>query len=203
MAVDTPNSPARPGLARRTVLAGLAAGAAAFAAPAWAEHERARAIELACPETGERFVGAYWQDGAYLAAAMRRIDWLMRDFHHDVAATIDPALIDLLRRIALAVGGRPVRILSGFRTRETNGWLRREGMPAAVRSQHLVARAADICIDGVEVVRLHHAALRLGGGGVGIYDGFIHVDTGPLRKWSDRHHAHRGASDLAAPGRLG
>ncbi len=176
------------------MLRNLAAGAVSCAAPAWVQRERERRVELVCPETGERFAGAYWHDGAYLAAAMRRIDWLMRDFHHDVVATIDTGLIDLLRRIALAVGDRPVRILSGYRTRETNGELRREGMPAAVQSQHLVARAADICIDGVGVARLHRTALRLRRGGVGFYDGFIHVDTGPPREWSDRrprahHHA--------------
>lgn len=153
--------------------------------PAAAARERVRRVSLYCPETDERFVGVYWRDGVYLPASMRRIDWLMRDFHRDVVAAIDPALVDLLRRIALAVERRQVSILSGYRTHWTNVMLRREGMPAAPHSQHLVARAADIAIDGVAAFHIRRVALRLRRGGVGYYDDFVHVDTGPVRRWVD------------------
>jgi uncharacterized protein YcbK (DUF882 family) len=40
-------------------------------------------------------------------------------------------------------------------------------------------------VPGVSLERLHGAALALGGGGVGYYprDGFVHVDSGPVRRW--------------------
>lgn len=171
-------------LGRRAVLVGLGCGVALAARPAWARPERERSVNLVCPETGECFSEVYWHGGLYLPDAMRRIDWLMRDFHRDAVAEIDPALVDLLHRIAIALGTRrPIGILSGYRTRATNAKLRHEGMPAARKSQHLIARAADIAIDGVAVARLHRAALNQSDGGVGAYDDYVHVDTGPRREW--------------------
>ena len=180
------------GLSRRTLLAGIGGGLVLLARPAAAREERERHIRLLCPETGERFWGVYWQDDAYLPDAMRRIDWLMRDFHCEEAARMDPALIDLLHRINLLVGlHRPVHVLSGFRTRATNLQLRREGWPAAPESQHLVAHAADIRVEGVAAARLGHAAERLHRGGVGAYADYVHVDTGPVREWSGSRAAPR------------
>lgn len=176
------------GVGRREVLAGI--GLLATMGPAWARTLRERHLRLLCPETGEHFAGAYWADGHYLADAMRRIDWLMRDFHCDAVARIDPRLVDLLHDVRLRLAtARPVSILSGYRTRGTNHDLREHGLPAASDSQHLVAHAADIVVEGVSVAHLHAVALRLKGGGVGGYDHHVHVDTGPVRAWA--YHLHR------------
>jgi uncharacterized protein YcbK (DUF882 family) len=183
MAFDK-NNKAGP-LARRALLGTLGTAVSFAAMPAWGRLLRGeRLIRLYCPETGERFEGAYWADGVYLAQSFRRIDWLMRDFHCDRVARIDPRLIDLLRRLALATHARgPVSIFSGYRTRETNIELRDEGLKAASQSEHIVARAADIRIDGVRLDHLHRAAVSLRLGGVGAYAHHIHVDTGPVRDW--------------------
>lgn len=178
-------------IGRRGLLAGL--GVVALTRHAWPAGGYDRYVHLVCSETGEVFAGPYWSRGAYLPDAMRRIDWLMRDFHCDAVAKIDPRLVDLLHDIRLHLGTRrPVTILSGFRTLETNDELRDEGMPAASHSQHLVARAADISIDGVSVAHLHATAVRLQRGGVGGYDHYIHVDTGPVRDWAYHHHPPHG-----------
>jgi uncharacterized protein YcbK (DUF882 family) len=184
MPFDAANATRARRLARRDVLVGLGALAilAPFPAAARAEHERL--VRLFCPETGERFEDVYWLEGAYLPDAMRGINWLMRDFHVDAVAEIDPRLIDLLRGVTLNLGTRrPVSILSGYRTKSTNTELKHEGRPAAPHSQHLVARAADIAVEGIGVARLRHAAERLRRGGIGSYNGYIHVDTGPVRDW--------------------
>lgn len=174
-------------LCRRALLLGL--GSLAIAGRALAHAPRERAISIVCPETGKSFAGAYSADGAYLDDAMRKIDWLMRDFHCGAVAMIDPALVDLLHDIRLHAGGRrPVTILSGYRTAETNDELRHDGLPAAVHSQHLIARAADIAIEGVNAPRLHAIAVHLKRGGVGGYDHYVHVDTGPVRDWAYHHH---------------
>jgi uncharacterized protein YcbK (DUF882 family) len=177
-------------LGRRSVLAAL--GAVGLAAvPAWARSARERRVHLVCPETGEAFDGVYWQDGQYLPEAMRRINWLMRDFHCDAVAKIDPSLVDLLHGVTLNLGTRrPISVLSGYRTPSTNIELRHEGRPAAPHSQHLVARAADIAVEGIGVARLHRAAGRLNHGGIGLYRGYIHIDTGPVRDWHDYQHQH-------------
>ncbi len=190
MALDRSNEARR--LARRWVVAALGAAAAVAALPrlARAAHGE-RAIRLLCPETGERFDGVYWAHGVYVPDAFSRINWLMRDFHRNKVAAIDPRLIDLMYGIAGGLAARqPVSVFSGFRTRETNTALRREGMPAASNSEHLVARAADIAIEGVSVAHLHRMAVDLRQGGVGAYDHYVHVDTGPVRDWSYHPHPH-------------
>jgi uncharacterized protein YcbK (DUF882 family) len=45
--------------------------------------------------------------------------------------------------------------------------------------------AVGIALPECDLRDLHRAALDLGAGGVGYYPrpGFIHVDTGPVRRW--------------------
>jgi len=175
-------------VARRAFLAGAAGvvlvaaldGAAAAALPG------ERRLTLYNPHTDERFDDVYWCVGTYVADSLRRVDWLMRDYHQDKVAAIDPQLLDLLQRLAQRVeADGPFRILSGYRTAATNRLLRREGLAPAAHSEHLLGKAADIRIDGVRLKHLRRAALSLQCGGVGTYwrDGFIHVDVGPVRVW--------------------
>jgi uncharacterized protein YcbK (DUF882 family) len=46
-------------------------------------------------------------------------------------------------------------------------------------------KAMDLHIEGVSLADLRDAAKGLRKGGVGYYphDGFVHVDTGPVRTW--------------------
>ena len=190
MALDSSNEARR--LGRRKFLGALGAAAMLAVLPGIARAARGeRSIRLLCPETGERFEGVYWSHGLYVPEALSRIDWLMRDFHRDRVAAIDPGLVDLMHSIARGLETQqPISVFSGFRTRETNTALRHEGMPAASNSEHLVARAADIAIEGVSVARLHRLAAHLRAGGVGAYDHYVHVDTGPVRDWSYHPHSH-------------
>jgi uncharacterized protein YcbK (DUF882 family) len=175
-------------LRRRAVL-GAAAGAVlatAFGGVAWAAPSGERSLALYNPYTDEHFKGVYWCDGGYEPSSLRHVDWLMRDFHQGKVRPIDPKLLNLLHRISLRLGTkRPIHILSGYRTPATDRLLRREGFAPAAHSEHLVAKAADICIDGVSLSHLRHAALSLRAGGVGTYwhYHFVHVDVGPVRSW--------------------
>jgi uncharacterized protein YcbK (DUF882 family) len=138
------------------------------------------------PHTGESFRDVYWSQGSYIKESLSRINWLMRDYHVDEVEGIDPGLVDLLHAVARRVEAKaPLEILSGFRTLETNERLQEEGYAASSHSMHLVAKAADIRAPGVLLPHLYRAALSLRRGGVGYYphSGFIHVDTGPLRRW--------------------
>jgi uncharacterized protein YcbK (DUF882 family) len=56
----------------------------------------------------------------------------------------------------------------------------------ASHSQHMLGKASDVRIEGVQLVNLHKAALSLGAGGVGYYpvSNFVHVDVGPVRQWT-------------------
>lgn len=83
---------------------------------------------------------------------------------------IDHALIETLERIR-AIDGRPLRIVSGYRTPERN-----RAAGGAARSQHPQGRAADI-----EPGRCTpDQAWAAGAVGIGIKSGWvIHVDTRP------------------------
>jgi uncharacterized protein YcbK (DUF882 family) len=175
-------------LGRRTVL-----GAAAslvflvgFDRAARALPRGERRLLLYNPHTDERFDDVFWCDGSYVPASLKHVDWLMRDFHRDAVAPIDVELLQLLHRIGQRLETRrPFRILSGYRTAATNRLLQREGWAPATHSEHLVGKAADICMNGVSLRHLHRAAVSLKAGGVGSYprDQFIHVDVGPVRVW--------------------
>jgi uncharacterized protein YcbK (DUF882 family) len=171
---------------RRAVLGGLIGTTFLVAAPAWAASVDERRLALENPNTGEAFSDVYWCKGAAVPDSVRRIEWLMRDFHCDEVAPIDLALIDLLHELTAKLDcPRPVQILSGYRTAATNRLLRGEGLHPASNSLHLVGQAADIRIERVPLGRLHRAAVSLRGGGVGTYRRahFVHLDCGPVRQW--------------------
>jgi uncharacterized protein YcbK (DUF882 family) len=156
-----------------------------------------RALDLYAPHLDERFSGAYWAGGAYVGDALAQISWLMRDHAADEPMPIDPGLLDTLHALGATLDcTRPIEILSGYRTPETNRALRREG--AAKNSLHVLGKAADVRIPGRPLTHVVRAAIQLGAGGVGCYprQHFLHLDTGPVRRWTSwrgvKPRKHRG-----------
>lgn len=102
-----------------------------------------------------------------------------------------------LLEVIRAVWGKPMTILpgGGYRTAEWNERHRRAGHGAALNTQHVQGRAADIRVEGVPAVEVHAAVLWLYRegklpdlGGLGEYDSFVHVDVRPhqpgkLARW--------------------
>ena len=76
-----------------------------------------------------------------------------------------------------------VIITSGYRTLKTNEYLRKNSSKVAKNSMHLVGRAIDFRIRNRSISTLEKAAEKLTPGGLGIYSSFIHIDTGPYRRW--------------------
>lgn len=116
-----------------------------------------------------------------------RISHFFRDWRTGTVRSIDPALVDLLEELQAETGSdKPLHLLSGYRTPETNAMLARQMGGVATHSLHMQAKAADIYMPGYDLARLHRHALAMGRGGVGYYpaNGFIHVDTGTVRTWT-------------------
>ena len=180
------------GISRRSFVAGgLSAALLMSVKPAAAAIApvKDRALHLYHRRTGEFFNETYFSEDQYIPDAMKRINWLLRDWHKDVIAPIDPGLMDLLYAIGNSVeAAKPYEVLSGYRTPATNKALRRRGLGAASHSYHMVGQAVDITLPGVDLKTMRKAALSLGLGGVGYYprSGFIHVDTGDVRQWLGR-----------------
>jgi uncharacterized protein YcbK (DUF882 family) len=79
-----------------------------------------------------------------------------------------------------------MRVISGYRDVAYNRLI-----GGARQSQHMEGRAADIVVTGAAPRTVHLAAMALheGGhrlGGLGIYDGFVHVDVRPgaVARWT-------------------
>jgi uncharacterized protein YcbK (DUF882 family) len=145
-----------------------------------------RALSFRHTHTNETLSIVYWSDGAYLSNALRQIDHLLRDFRTAETHPIDPALLDILHRVANEAGSRGVyEVISGYRSAETNAKLARGNGGVAKRSLHMQGRAIDVRLTGVRTAVLRDVALGLKLGGVGYYgrSDFIHLDTGRFRTW--------------------
>ena len=92
---------------------------------------------------------------------------------------MSPELIRRLEGLRAAVGGKPLRITSGYRCPTHNA-------AVGARSQHVLGTAADVLAAGIGVDKLAEAAERVGFGGIGRYpkQGFVHVDVRAKRaRW--------------------
>ena len=124
----------------------------------------------------------------YVPSALAMLNHFLRDHRTGDNASYDPHEFDLLHAI-MAKLHRPngvIDIICGYRTPWSNEYLREHGGGVAEHSQHILSKAIDIRVPGVSTRKLDRTALSLGDGGVGYYprSRFVHVDVGPVRKWT-------------------
>lgn len=180
-------------LTRRSVLLGCGAVAVgalwagrvqAAEAPAAAV---ARWLELRNTHTSEVLSVAYRHAGEFVATALDRLQWLLRDHRANESHPIDAQLFDQLADLADVAGVEPrFDIISGYRSPVTNSKLADASAGVARRSLHMDGRAIDVRLQGVSCARLRDLALAAGRGGVGYYhrSDFVHLDTGRVRSWA-------------------
>lgn len=145
-----------------------------------------RRLDLYAVHTGERLRAAYVVDGRRQPDVLAAVSHLMRDHHLDVVHPIDFRLLDVVHLLGERLQAtRPIHVVCGYRAPETNRRLRAAGAHVARNSFHLRGRAVDLAVPGRATAAVRRAALTLRLGGVGYYprDGFVHVDTGPVRTW--------------------
>lgn len=133
----------------------------------------------------EEVVVAYRSGQDYSIDALARLQHAFRDLRVDAPGPIPGLLLDMLSLIQERIGyTRPLRVISGYRTPQTNAML-----PfAAPNSLHMRGMAADIVVPGMAQADVHaHAAAlsnHLGFMGIGWYGSFTHVDIGPKAAWT-------------------
>lgn len=153
--------------------------------------------ELKLARRGGDIVDVIYRVGdTYIPQALDTLSNFLRDSHNDEVRTYDPRTFDILHTMLrkLDRSNSVIEILCGYRTKETNDALRKTGRTnAAKHSEHIEANALDFRVPGVPAVQLRDAALSVGAGGVGYYPRgqFVHVDTGPVRKWTFSAHRRR------------
>jgi uncharacterized protein YcbK (DUF882 family) len=137
--------------------------------------------------TAESASVEYCRAGELVPDSLAKINHILRDTWTGEVKDIDVGLLDLLNRLARTLRTRePFHIISGYRSHSTNEYLRAHGGGGvAEHSLHLVGKAVDIRVPGIELRKLYRAALALRGGGVGFYPSsdFVHVDVGRVRTW--------------------
>ena len=153
-----------------------------------------RTISLHNLHTEEKIKVDYWIDGKYQPEALAEIDLVLRDHRANEVCSMDPKLIDILHNIqqrTIGNSGKPVEILSAYRSPTTNSNMRRYKRGVAKNSFHMVGQAVDIRVPGFSNRDVYQAAVDLKEGGIGYYgrSGFVHVDTGDFRTWGGRGKA--------------
>ncbi len=120
-------------------------------------------------------------------SAMAKFSHLCRDWRYNKAQDMDPGLIRILAKICDESKNDKrsiyVEILSGFRTQRTNEMLRRRSVMVAKNSFHKLGRALDFRLPDIDLSKTKESADRYAYGGLGVYNNFIHIDTGPQRRW--------------------
>jgi uncharacterized protein YcbK (DUF882 family) len=176
-------------LSRRRFLGLAAAGCALGLAPsglAQAALAGARRLSFYNLHTQEALSTVFWQDGRLVSDALAEIDWHLRDFRSGEVRAIDPNLLDLLHRLGRAMDfDGPIHVISGYRSAKTNAMLAARSGGVARNSYHIHGMAIDLRLPERPLRAVQRAALDLARGGVGFYpkSDFVHVDTGPVRRW--------------------
>ena len=159
------------------------------AAPAAPEEYRLRMHHL---HTGEDIDVVYRIGDEYIPSALAKLNYFLRDHRTNAVSSYDPREFDTLHELMAKLGRTDdvIDIVCGYRTPWSNHFLRTRSANTGVaeHSQHMLAKAIDIRVPGVNTLALRNAALSLHAGGVGYYpvSQFVHVDVGPVRQWAYR-----------------
>jgi uncharacterized protein YcbK (DUF882 family) len=145
-----------------------------------------RGLSFYNTHTGESASVEYCRAGRLIPEALAKIDHILRDHRTGEVKPIDVRLLDLLHTLARTLGiKKPYHVISGYRSQKTNEFLRARGEGVAAGSLHLAGKAVDVRVPGLALRDLYRAAVKLRGGGVGIYprSDFVHIDVGRVRTW--------------------
>jgi uncharacterized protein YcbK (DUF882 family) len=147
-----------------------------------------RTLSLHHVHTNENLTVTYKINGRYDDEALKKLNWILRDWRREESTKMDPHLLDLLWEVQREVNAKQaIEIICGYRAPQTNAMLRRRSGGVAQFSQHMLGKAMDFYIPGVPLEDLRTIGLRLQRGGVGFYptsgSPFVHLDVGNVRHW--------------------
>ena len=119
--------------------------------------------------------------------AQKKINYLLRDWRMNQVKDLDENILcdffNVCGQFANVKSFLQVDIHSGFRSQETNNYLRKRSNRVAKNSLHILGKAIDFSIPSKSPAQIAKVARIVTDGGVGHYSSFIHLDSGPKRDW--------------------
>ena len=124
-----------------------------------------------------------------LTPSQATIDRFLRDHFTNSPSKMEPRLIKLLVAAAQTFKSPTITVVSGFRHPKYNLILRKKGHQVARDSEHTHGNAVDFYIPPQSQSRTLQIqawakAQKIGGVGLYLGSGFVHMDTGKIRFWS-------------------
>lgn len=147
-----------------------------------------RTIVLSDQHTNESGSFTFMVNGVYDQAVLDKLNWFCRDWRLNEPTKMDPHLFSILWEVYRESGStKPIDVLSGYRSPQTNAMLRRRSRQVAEHSQHMQGKAIDAHFLDVGTARIRDIAMRMQAGGVGFYPTgmtpWVHIDSGDVRYW--------------------
>jgi len=148
-----------------------------------------RTIHLYHAHTQESISATYLVSGRYDQAVLQQLNWFLRDWRRDEPTNMDPRLFDVVWEAYrhAGAGEEVVKVVSAYRSPETNAMLRSRSRAVAKYSQHMLGKAMDTTMPGMPMSHVREIGMRMQRGGVGYYPTagtpFVHLDVGSVRSW--------------------
>lgn len=144
-------------------------------------------LVLVNANTGEKIKQRFITNSFFNIVDYPKLDHFFRDWRENKVIQIDKGVLNILFRICQeAVDSNnflEVQINSGYRTLKTNEYLRRHSGNVAKNSLHISGRAIDFKLANRAGQDVEKIADYMSPGGLGVYKSFLHIDTGPYRRW--------------------
>jgi uncharacterized protein YcbK (DUF882 family) len=148
------------------------------------EGAKERVLKLYNTHTGEHLYARYWASGDYIQEEVDRIHHFLRCHYANTVKPMNMKVVDLLCDIKnFFACSKEINIISGYRSPEYNEHLRSIGRHVSGNSLHIDGLAIDFAIPDIRTERLAKAAAQFQAGGVGLYQDFVHIDVGRVRRW--------------------
>jgi uncharacterized protein YcbK (DUF882 family) len=128
----------------------------------------------------------YFENGKYIKEGLNEIYKLMGDRRTGEVAAIDKNLIESMYDVQTKLNtSKPITILSGYRSIETNMKMAMQHNGVSTDSFHTKGKAVDLYVQGISTGEIHSIVNKVHTGGIGYYptSGFVHMDAGPSRAW--------------------
>ena len=119
---------------------------------------------------------------------LSKLNFFLKDWRTNEIKNFDKVVLNDFIKVCLNCSGTnsilSVNVHSGFRSKKTNEYLRRNSHKVAQNSMHILGKAIDFSIPSTGIKNLAKIVRANTKGGVGSYQTFVHLDSGPHRTWS-------------------